>query len=128
MRSYTCSSIGTGESGNIQIDDLNLRPILNTKTRIRHCNETIHYSLILGIISEFDEYEQIPSTPNALTGTITKLCLPFHNTSTPSIPLNTSSTRIDLSNASPRTGNVLSFLRELDHIIHIMLQQILRII
>ena len=125
MRSYTCSSIGTGESGNIQIDNLNLCPIL--KTRIRHCIKTIHYALILGIISEFDEYEQTPSTPNALTGTITKLCLPFHNTSTPSIPLNTSSTRIDLSNASPRTGNVLSFLRELDHIIHII-QQILRII
>ena len=32
MRSYTCSSIGTGESGNIQIDDVNLWPILNANT------------------------------------------------------------------------------------------------
>ena len=126
MRSYTCSSIGTGESGNIQIDNLNLCPIL--KTRIRHCIKTIHYALILGIISEFDEYEQIPSTPNALTGTITKLCLPFHNTSTPLIPLNTSSTRIDLSNTSPGTGKVLSFLRELDYINQKIIQQIQRII
>ena len=71
---------------------------------------------LLGIISEFDEYEQTPSTPNALSATITKLCLPFQNTSTPSIPLHTSSTRKDLSYATPETGKVPSFIGRLDYI------------
>ena len=74
---------------------------------------------LLGIISEFDEYEQTPSTPNALSTTITKLCLPFQNTSTPTIPSHTSSTRIDLSNASPETGKVPSFIRRLDYLARI---------
>ena len=59
---------------------------------------------ILGVISEFDEYEQTLTTPNALSGLITKN--PLQNTLTVTIPSYTSQSPIDSPNTSLRTGKI----------------------
>ena len=56
----------------------------------------------LGVISEFDEYEQTLTTPNAASGLITKN--PLQNTLTVTIPSYTSQSTIDSPNTSLRTG------------------------
>ena len=65
----------------------------------------------LGVISEFDEYEQTLTTPNALSGLITKN--PLQNTLTVTIPSYTSQSTIDSPNTSLRTGKNIMNLTSL---------------